>query len=92
MVRHGQLLRRFTHTFVVADLYIVLLDGILSNHPEAKHGREGFYFGENGEHTLHQIGKAVGETLVEFGLAKDPEPAPFTKEDIVKYLGVSSIF
>jgi hypothetical protein len=68
--------------YSVADLYIVLYDSIISN-PATGHGREGFYFGENGEHTLYDvIGKAIGEALVAIGKTDNLEPTTFTKEEI----------
>jgi len=72
----------------LADLYVVLYESIQSN-PATGHGREGIYFGENGEHSLYEVGKAVGQALVELGYSKDPEPTTFTKEDIDKYFGGS---
>jgi len=74
--------------YSVADLYIVLYDSIVAN-PATGHGREGFYFGVNGEHTLYDVGKAIGEALVAIGKADDPEPTTFTEEDIAKYFRVS---
>ena len=76
--------------FKVADLYVVLYDSIVSN-PATGHGREGIYFGENGEHTYYDIAKAVGEGLKTIGKIDNPEPTAFTEEEIVKYLGVSSL-
>lgn len=72
---------------LVADLYIVLLESIWSN-PATGHGREGIYFGENGEHSLYEIGKAVGEAMVDLGKSEFSEPTTFTKEEINKYFGV----
>ena len=74
--------------FKVADLYVVLYNSIVSN-PATGHGREGIYFGENGEHTFNEIGKAVGEALTAIGKLDNPEPTMLTKEEIVKYFGVS---
>lgn len=71
----------------MADLYVILYDAIKTN-PATGHGREGFYFGENGEHRLYDIGKAVAEALVAIGKGKSPEPTTFTKEEIDKYFGV----
>jgi len=68
----------------VADLYIVLYDSIITN-PATPHGREGFYFGENGEHNLYDVGKAIGEALVAVGKTDNPEPTTLTKEEIDKY-------
>jgi len=74
----------------VADLYIVLYDSIITN-PATGHGREGFYFGENGEHTLYDLCKAIGEALVAIGKTDNPEPTTFklTKEELDKYEGSS---
>ncbi|KAG6901123.1 hypothetical protein C0995_000372 [Termitomyces sp. Mi166 len=74
---------------LVVDLYIVLYDSI-KNNPATGHGREGFYFGENDEYTLYQIGKTISEVLVEMGKGKSPEPTTFSKEEIDKYFGGSA--
>ncbi|KAF9474242.1 NAD(P)-binding protein [Pholiota conissans] len=68
----------------VADLYIVLFDAIQKN-PATGHGREGYYFGESGEHTLYEVGKAIGEAMVALGKSDNAEPTTFTKEEIDKY-------
>lgn len=75
--------------YLVADLYIVLYDSIITN-PATGHGREGFYFGENGEHTLYDVGKAIGEALVAIGKTDNPEPTTLTKEEIDRYFQVSN--
>jgi len=75
--------------FKVADLYIVLYNSIVSN-PATGHGREGIYFGENGEHTLYDVNKAIGEALMSIGKADNPEPTVLTTEEIDKYFRVSS--
>lgn len=74
---------------LVADLYIVLFDSIRKNPKGTGHGREGFYFGENGEHSLYEVGKALGQALVDLGRATEAEPTTFTKEEIGKYFNVS---
>ncbi|KAF9531406.1 hypothetical protein CPB83DRAFT_917504 [Crepidotus variabilis] len=72
------------HIDDVAQLYVVLLDSIRKN-PSTGHGRDGYYFGENGEHTLYEVGKAIGEVLVAKGKTGDPEPTTFTKEELATY-------
>ena len=54
---------------------------------ETGHGWEGFYFGENGEHSWYQISRAIGEAMVALGLTTDPEPTAFTTDELVKYFG-----
>ncbi|KAF5382083.1 hypothetical protein D9615_004318 [Tricholomella constricta] len=88
MVGEGKNLWPNVNVDDVADLFLVLYDAIRSN-PATGHGREGFYFGENGEHNLYEVGKAVGKALVEIGKAKSDEPTTFTKEEIDKYFGGS---
>ncbi|KAF8986593.1 hypothetical protein BDQ17DRAFT_1436193 [Cyathus striatus] len=39
-----------------------------------QHGRYGWYFAENGEHTLYQVADGIGKALVEFKKAKDASP------------------
>jgi len=74
----------------VADLFVVLFNSIVSNPEKTGHGREGIYFGENGEHKLYDVSKAVAQVLFDLGKGKSPEPTTFTKEDIDKYFGGSS--
>ncbi|KAG7089743.1 hypothetical protein E1B28_011397 [Marasmius oreades] len=68
----------------LADLYSILYDSISSN-PTTGHGREGFYFGENGEHSLYEAAKGIGEALVKLGKAETSEPNSFTEEEVTKY-------
>ena len=51
------------------------------------HGREGYFFGESGEHTWGDISKAIGKALVELGHGKDEEPTTITPGELVKYFG-----
>jgi hypothetical protein len=80
-------------TLLVADLFLILFDTVRKNPEKAGHGREGFYFGENGEHELHQISEAIGDALVKAGKASDPTVTTFTDEEAQKYFGgVCSFF
>ncbi|KAG6813899.1 hypothetical protein H0H92_005748 [Tricholoma furcatifolium] len=88
MVGQGKNIWPNVHIDDVADLYLILYDSINVN-PATGHGREGIYFGENGEHTLYQIGQAVSRVLFETGKGKSPEPTTFSKEEIDKYFGGS---
>lgn len=77
--------------FLVTDLFITIFDAVLSS-KAIGHGREGFYFGENGEHKLYDIGKRISEELVELAKIGTPEPTTFTDEECQKYPGVSAHF
>ncbi|KAI9061107.1 NAD-P-binding protein [Trametes sanguinea] len=83
----GKALWPDVHISDVADLYIVLFDSAVSNPDKTGHGWEGFYFGENGEHSWYQISRAIGDALVELGITDDPEPTPFSKDELIKYFG-----
>ncbi|KAF4596514.1 hypothetical protein EYR38_007901 [Pleurotus pulmonarius] len=88
MVGQGKNLWPNVHIDEQADLYIILLDAALSK-PDTDHGTNGYYFGESGEHSLYDVGKAVAEALVELGIGS-PKPTAFTKAEIDKYFGGSA--
>jgi hypothetical protein len=73
---------------LVADLYLDLYNAIEANPGAVGHGRDGFYFGLNGEHTLYDVGKELGRALVALGKSSSEEPTAFTKEEIDKYFNV----
>ncbi|KAK7690488.1 hypothetical protein QCA50_005586 [Cerrena zonata] len=75
------------HIDDTADLFMSIYDAIVADPDKLAHGREGFFFGENGEHTWYEISRAIGEVLVELGISKDPEPTTFSDEELVKYFG-----
>ncbi|KAF9524906.1 hypothetical protein CPB83DRAFT_860441 [Crepidotus variabilis] len=84
MVGQGKNIWPNVHIDDVAQLYVDLLDSIRKN-PSTGHGRDGYYYAENGEHTLYEVGKSIGEVLVEKGITDKVEPTSFTKEEVDKY-------
>lgn len=72
---------------LAADLYIAIFDAAIAN-PHTGHGREGYYFGENGEHTLYEVGRQIGRVLVGVGKSPHVEPTSFTQEEVRKYFAV----
>ncbi|EIW84049.1 NAD(P)-binding protein [Coniophora puteana RWD-64-598 SS2] len=82
------------HIDDIADLYGKVYDAILAGQ-DIGHGREGFYFGENGHYSWYDLSKAVSQALAEVGRSDKPEPTPFTKEEreklpILWYYGTNS--
>ncbi|KAA1475299.1 NAD(P)-binding protein [Dentipellis sp. KUC8613] len=71
-----------------AQLFIIVLEAALA-HPERPlpHGREGFFFAENGEFPMIVVCKEIAKILYDMGKAKSPEPTPFTHDEILKYFG-----
>ncbi|KAJ7786956.1 NAD(P)-binding protein [Mycena olivaceomarginata] len=53
-------------------------------------GGNGFYFGASGEHSLYDVGKAIGTALVALGKSQSDEPTTFTQADLDKYFGGSA--
>jgi len=86
MVGEGKNIWPNVHIDDAADLFIVLYNSIRSN-PSTGHGRNGYYFGENGEHSLYEISRAIGEAFVALGKGNNPEPTTFTDEEVKKYFG-----
>jgi len=68
----------------VAELYIVVFKSAVT-HPDSGHGREGYYFAENGEHSLYEVGKRIAETLVKLGKGKSAEPTTYSDDEVAKY-------
>jgi len=51
------------HVVDLADLYVLLLRGILSaSSPPPPHGRDGIYWAETGEHTWLGVSQAIAKT------------------------------
>lgn len=71
----------------VAMLFIALFDAIVKDPDAVAHGREGYYFAENGEHAWYDISKEIARVLLERGISGDEEPTTFTPEELVKYWG-----
>ncbi|KAF6747570.1 hypothetical protein DFP72DRAFT_919668 [Ephemerocybe angulata] len=70
-----------------ADLYIIVFNAIRKNPDTVGHGRDGFYFAENGEFTMYEASQAVGKALKELGILDSDEATPFSEEEALKYLG-----
>lgn len=75
------------HIDDVATLYISVFDAAMKGPDGTGHGREGYYFGENGEHRVGEISEVLAELLHEMKRAKNPEPTIFTDEELQKYFG-----
>jgi predicted enzyme related to lactoylglutathione lyase len=71
----------------VVDFYQIVFDATLSD-PNLPHGREGYYFAENGEYKLYDLAKAYSQALYDVGKGKSPDPTSFTADEVQKYFGV----
>ncbi|KAJ7785350.1 NAD(P)-binding protein [Mycena maculata] len=91
MVGEGKNLWPNVEIHELADLYIKLYDAIVED-ADTGHGRNGFYFGMSGEHSLYDVGKSIGEALVALEKSDVAEPTTFTQAELDKYLGGSSYF
>ncbi|KAI0737089.1 hypothetical protein C8Q80DRAFT_1214827 [Daedaleopsis nitida] len=91
MVGEGKAIWPNVHIDDVADLYIVLFDSIVRSPDKTGHGWEGFYFGENDEHSWYQISKAIGDALVNLEVIEDSEPTSFTADELAQYFGSEEV-
>ncbi|OSD04111.1 NAD-P-binding protein [Trametes coccinea BRFM310] len=88
MVGEGKNIKPNVHIDDTVHLYEVLWDAI-ETCQDIGHGKEGYYFAENGEHRLHDVAKQIGKVLKDFGLADTEEPSSFTQEELDKYFAGS---
>ncbi|EIW84046.1 NAD(P)-binding protein [Coniophora puteana RWD-64-598 SS2] len=82
------------HVDDTADLFITVYDGVISG--RAGHGREGYYFAENGHYTWYGLSKATAEAMVALGKSKSTEPTPFTTAEceempLLRALGTNAL-
>ncbi|KAJ7512926.1 hypothetical protein B0H11DRAFT_2182239 [Mycena galericulata] len=89
MVGEGKNLWPNVEIHELADLYVKLYDSLMDDDDDTGHGRNGFYFGASGEHSLYDVGKAIGEALVALGRSDNAEPTTFTPAELDKYFGGS---
>ncbi|KAF7775995.1 hypothetical protein Agabi119p4_4388 [Agaricus bisporus var. burnettii] len=78
------------HIDEAADFYIDLYNAIKANPDSVGHGRDGFYFLLNGEHSLYDVGKEIGRALVALGKVTTEVPSTYTQEEVNKYFGGSN--
>ncbi|KAH7927395.1 NAD(P)-binding protein [Leucogyrophana mollusca] len=89
-VGEGKNIWQNVHVDDLAALFITVFEA--ATNPAAAselagHGREGFYFGENGEHTLYDACKVMAQALYEKGKSESSEPTTFSEEELQKYFG-----
>jgi len=84
LVGTGVSLWPHVHIDDLTELYYKLFDAIISG-KNPGHGREGYYFGENGEYALYQVCHAVGKSLFKLGKVSQDTPVDLTPEERDKY-------
>ncbi|KAJ7174952.1 NAD-binding protein, partial [Mycena crocata] len=83
MVGEGKNLWPNVEIHELSHLYTTLYDAVVAD--TAGHGRNGFYFGASGEHSLYDVGKGIGEALVALGKSDSAEPTTFSQAELDKY-------
>ena len=73
--------KKLTWIIPVAELYMVLYNSATNQPASTSHGREGFYYGENGEYRNADVVKAIATVLFGLGKVKEPYPIPFSSEE-----------
>ncbi|KAH9856647.1 NAD-P-binding protein [Lenzites betulinus] len=69
----------------IAELYIGMLDALLTTPEKVSHGREGYFFGAAGELSTGTTLKALAQALFDLGLTKSPEPSYYNLEQMAQY-------
>ena len=62
-------------------MYIIVYDSVDLN-PAMGHGREGYYFAENGEYSQYEAAKAISEAMLANGKGTTLEPTTFKTEEL----------
>ena len=73
--------------FAVVDLFLILFKSLKEDGDTIYHGREGYFFAENGEHSWYDTSKKIAQVLHSLGISDYDEPSSFTTEELVKYWG-----
>ncbi|KAJ7596376.1 hypothetical protein C8J56DRAFT_1011215 [Mycena floridula] len=78
----------------VANLVVLLFTSAIERPSETAHGREGFYFGENGASSFYDMHKGVQQVLIKTGRAKTGLHVPTTlsQDEISKYMPFPPFF
>ncbi|PPR05405.1 hypothetical protein CVT24_008019 [Panaeolus cyanescens] len=71
----------------LADLYILLLDTVLSDSSKAGHGKEGYYFAECLHYSYLEMANTISEALVELGIGEHREANALSEEEVQKHIG-----
>jgi hypothetical protein len=53
---------------------------------DGEHGSRGYYFAENGEHSLKQVADQIGSVLKAKGLAQSAEAKTLSDAELSKYM------
>ncbi|KAI0368802.1 NAD-P-binding protein [Pilatotrama ljubarskyi] len=85
----GQGVSRWSNVHVddTADLFINLLDALLSSPDKVSHGREGYFFAENDEASTAEVLQVLAKILFEMGRIKTAELVPYAEDELAKYFG-----
>ncbi|KIM91255.1 hypothetical protein PILCRDRAFT_811776 [Piloderma croceum F 1598] len=78
------------HIDETADLYITIYNSVLNS--STGHGREGYYFAENGEYSQYEAAKAISEAMFEFEKGAALEPTAFTTDELKRTPEVKQIY
>lgn len=68
-------------------MYVQMLDALLNTPEKVSHGREGFFFGENGELVTGEIVKAIAKALFSLGRISSPELVQQSPEELGRLYG-----
>ncbi|EIW52407.1 NAD-P-binding protein [Trametes versicolor FP-101664 SS1] len=85
MLNEGATCWANVHISDITDLFIRMLDTILSNPEKVSHGREGYFFGANEEFSGREGVQAVSDALFALGRIPSPEVVKYSLDGLAKY-------
>ncbi|OSC98270.1 NAD(P)-binding protein [Trametes coccinea BRFM310] len=78
------------HIDDLVNLYIGMLDAILSDPEKVSHGREGYFIAENGSSTIGEVAQSIAEGLFALGRVSTSGLVPYAPGEAAQYFGGES--
>ncbi|CDO74493.1 hypothetical protein BN946_scf184979.g48 [Trametes cinnabarina] len=75
------------HIDDLADLYVNMLDAILSKPEKVSHGRTGYFIAENGSQDIHGVLQSIAEGLFALGRVSTAGLVPYAPGEAARYFG-----
>ncbi|CDO74494.1 hypothetical protein BN946_scf184979.g49 [Trametes cinnabarina] len=75
------------HIDDLADLYVGMIDAILSDPDKVSHGRAGYFIAENGSQGIREVLQSLAEGLFALGRVSTADLVPYAPGEAAQYFG-----
>ncbi|KAI9061106.1 NAD-P-binding protein [Trametes sanguinea] len=82
----GATIWQSVHIDDLVDLYLLMVDAILSKPEKISHGRAGYFIAENGGQTIRELLQSIAEGLFALGRISTPKLVPYAPGEAAQYL------